>query len=337
MRCLKQLKVIEIDEESFYQCIVCRSLGNKIFPVSNLNSKAILQDIEYFTVISRTYMLEYYYKTYNLNGELDIKSVNAEIILQIYLHYIRQIIGNTSFYDSSENIQKFKQFTLLIKQQMDENISNQYFIIINKYPQSLIFQILQQILLHSLNIETYKFSQDILKILGNFEMLDLFNQDIFKKLFKYQPDIVKIQNLKSIIVEKVEQYTNIKDLQKRLIEKCIDCQKFTSYICIGCNQKICNNTKVMQDYRLSCCYRHSLKCHNGNVNILDAQTGVGFVAYQSQVILYQKSLFKTKLGQKFEGEFQKSIQYTADPLALQEFYDIQIHSKQITYIIKNQK
>ena len=49
-------------------------------------------------------MLEYYYKTYNVNAELDIKSVNAEIILQIYLHYIRQIIANTSFYDSSENI-----------------------------------------------------------------------------------------------------------------------------------------------------------------------------------------------------------------------------------------
>ena len=34
-------------------------------------------------------MLEYYYEKYNFNGELVIKSVNAEIILQIYLHYIR--------------------------------------------------------------------------------------------------------------------------------------------------------------------------------------------------------------------------------------------------------
>ena len=34
-------------------------------------------------------MLEYYYETYNVNGQLDIKSVNAEIILQIYLVYIR--------------------------------------------------------------------------------------------------------------------------------------------------------------------------------------------------------------------------------------------------------
>ena len=34
-------------------------------------------------------MLGYYYETYNVNGELDIKSITAEIILQIYLFYIR--------------------------------------------------------------------------------------------------------------------------------------------------------------------------------------------------------------------------------------------------------
>ena len=48
------------------------------------------------------------------------------------------------------------------------------------------------------------------------------------------------------------------------------CKKYTSYICIGCNQKVCNNTKVMLDYTKSCCYKHSLTCHTGNVTILDA-------------------------------------------------------------------
>ena len=34
-------------------------------------------------------MLKYYDETYNVNGEFDIKLLNSEIILQIYLYYIR--------------------------------------------------------------------------------------------------------------------------------------------------------------------------------------------------------------------------------------------------------
>ncbi|KAM3145892.1 E3 ubiquitin-protein ligase ubr3 [Paramecium bursaria] len=282
------------------------------------------QDIQSFNVMSKTDMLEYYYKTYKVNQDLDIKSINAEIILQIYLHLIRQIVENPNFYESSENILKFKQFTKLIKEVMDEQISNQYQKIINNYPQSVTFQVLQQIIFNNFNLETQVFSEAMLKMIVDFGLLDQCNQDIFIKLFNYQTEIQQFQKSNS---KRIEQYRNIRDLQKRLIEKCSECQYFTQYICMGCNQKKCNSIKAIHEYKSSCCYLHSLKCHNGNVNILDAQTGLGYVSHQSEIISYKKSLFKNNLGQKFEDDFHNSIQYLADPIAFEEFYQIQIQNK----------
>ncbi|KAM3143178.1 hypothetical protein pb186bvf_004764 [Paramecium bursaria] len=250
-KCTKQLKIIELNEESFYQCEICKSLGNMIFPVKYQNSKEIFQDIGYFSILSKTEMLEYYYKAYNVNSELDIKQVNAEIYLQIYLYLIRQIIGNSNFYDSLDNVQKFKQVTLLLKQSMDDFLTNFYFRIISKYPQSVIFSMFKCILVNRFNIETQQFTQEIEQIIGSFKLLGLCNYDIFQKLFKYQPENHQFQNLKSIIVQKVEQFTNLKDLQMRSLQKCIDCKKLTQYICIGCNQKLCIGIKVILDYKKS--------------------------------------------------------------------------------------
>ncbi|KAM3145897.1 E3 ubiquitin-protein ligase ubr3 [Paramecium bursaria] len=320
-KCTEELKVIEICDESFYQCVICYSLGNIIFPASNFDSKSLLQDIQFFNVMSKTDMLEYYYKTYKVNSDLDIKSINAEIVLQIYLHLIRQIIENPNFYDSYENLLKFQQFTKLMKEVMDEQINNQYQKIINNYPQSVTFQVLQQIIRNNFNLETQVFSEAMLKIIVDFGLLDQCNQDISIKLFNYQTEIQQFQKSKST---RIEQYRNIRDLQKRLIEKCIKCQNFTQYICMGCNQKICNSIKVIHDYKSSCCYLHSLKCHNGNVNILDAQTGLGYVSHQSEIISYKKSLFKNNFGQKFEDDFHNSIKYIADRIAFEEFYQIKL-------------
>ncbi|KAM3132339.1 E3 ubiquitin-protein ligase ubr1 [Paramecium bursaria] len=287
----------EIVNDLVLKCQVCKRIGNIIIQVHNVNCDILYYYQQFNQIFKQSENIKYHENFRKMDSNY------YQIILQIYLNYIRKILEDT-------NDQEIEEFNQILQNFNTKELKSYFLSIINKYTSS-IFQIMQLIVQADFQLNQ-QIREKLQSNLENQSMVNLFTQLIHKYVEKF-----------------VKQCSNILDLQNLVNVGCQQCGQVAFYRCLPCNLNFCGAKGIQQ----SCYNIHSIICHNSKLCLIQLFSGKGYVVYNGRIRKFPKLLYKNNLGQQYqEDQVTKRDQYLVDRKAISEFLEVQISDRHINYI-----